>query len=126
MWRTDLHSRVFDMTSEDWKTVLLAFIALLGTISSAVAGIYAEMLRRKAVRIEGKQDINDQKTDDAAKKAEEAANSSARTAKKVDETQKIVNGRMDELLKAARDAAFAEGKAAGIAEAKEKEKDKPS
>jgi chromosomal replication initiation ATPase DnaA len=91
------------MTSEDWKTVLLAFIATIGGVLNAIILVYVEHLRRK-------QTANDKKTDDATV-ASKAAEASANEAKRA------VNGRLDELLQSAKEKAFLEGKAAALAEA---------
>lgn len=70
------------MTSEDWKTVLLAAITALGTFGGALLVLYGEILRRKA-------NENSTKMDTAADKATVAAETAA-------ETSKMVNGRMDD------------------------------
>ncbi len=73
------------LSSEEWKTLLLAVIAL-----------YMEWLRRKS-----------NAAADAAKDAKVEATT----------TKKLLNGRMDELLKEAREKAYAEGHKAGVAAA---------
>lgn len=74
------------MSSEDWKTVLLAFIGVLATAVTTAGSIFGSYiwLRLKAM----------QQTQT--------------------ETKTLINGRMDDLLQAARDKAYAEGHAAGM------------
>lgn len=82
------------MTSDDWKTVLLALIAMIGTVAAAMVAIYGQMLLRR--------------TDEAKNAAATAKNVAA-------ETRTMINGRMDQLLVIERDKAFAAGRAEGIA-----------
>ena len=67
------------MTSEDWKTVLLTFIAMIGTIFGPVIVGYMEYLRRKA---------------------SQAAVDSSAAKEMATETKQLINGRLDELLAA--------------------------
>lgn len=82
------------MTSEDWKTVLLALITTGGGVFATFAAIYLEWLRRKATA------------------AEVAASAAQKTAS---DTKLLINGRMDDLLEQAKAKAYAEGLAAGVA-----------
>lgn len=82
------------MSSEDWKTVLLALIATGGTVFTALVTVYLEILRRKS---------------NAAEVAATAAK------KEASQTKVLINGRMDEMLRSVAEKAYAEGKASGIA-----------
>lgn len=82
------------MTSEDWRTVLLALIAMIGSIGAAMVAVYGQMLLKRA---------------NAAKDAAVTAVSVAA------DTKQLINGRMDQLLETAIAKAFAAGKEQGIA-----------
>ena len=89
------------MTSEDWKTVLLALITTGGGLFATFAAVWLEWLRRKS---------------NVAKETAAAAVDKAQAASDVaHSTNRLVNGRMDELLESAQKKAYAEGFAAGTA-----------
>lgn len=102
------------MTSEDWKTVLLAAIAALSTFGGAVVVAYGEILRRKA-------NSNATKAETAAVAADDARVTAENAAVEMRNTQGLINGRLDAWMaqkeaeaKAREEIAFARGHIEGM------------
>lgn len=87
---------------------LIAFVAVLPATIAALAGLYQAMRAndnaKQAVVLT---QVGNQKVDAASELA----------CAKAEETHKAVNGRVEQLLKAAREAAYSEGVAAGLKQA---------
>ncbi len=87
---------------------IIAFVAVLPATIAALAGLYQSMRANdNAKQAVDLTKVGNQKVDAASELA---------TAK-ADETHKAVNGRVEQLLQAAREAAYSEGLAAGLKKA---------
>ncbi len=87
---------------------IIAFVAVLPATIAALAGLYQSMRAndnaKQAVKL----------TEVGNKKVDEA---SALATEKADETHRAVNGRVEQLVQIARDAAYSEGLADGLKKA---------
>ena len=89
--------------------------------AKAAAITSGESVRASKVNTE-KLSALDDKLDDNTQKTIAAAKAGATAASKVDDIQKTVNGRTEELIRTAKESAYAEGMAEGLLNAKEEQR----